>query len=669
MNLARAALALGAPPAWLALSAAVHPTPAAIDFTYDVLPLLQRQGCASAYCHGAATGQGGFKLSLFGSDPRADHAAITRDLGGRRLDLRQPEASLLLQKPLLITKHGGGRRLERGSEAYAGLRAWIDAGAPFVADGTRELRELAAERDGDRLVVTAHFADARRDVSGLATFTSTDERIARVDAAGNIVEVGPGEAWLLARYAGATARVRVLRPFGQTPPTDEATQPFDRTFVARMRALGLTPAPPAAPERLARRLWLDLVGRPPSPRELTRFVADGAPVPATVDKLMATAEFTDVFAARLATWLEIPTVSVERDPERARNARLRATLHDLVAGDAPLTELATAVLAADSGFLQRDEDPRDRAEFVGRSLLGLRIGCARCHDHPHDRWRQGEHLAFSACFASPRRAPEGGMMAGVMFDAETGDTVPPRLLPLPGADDAVLATDRFPALRAFVLDATHDLFARNVVNRAFAWLLGRGLVEPLDDHRDSNPAAHEEWLSALQAEFHAGGGRLRPLLRALLTSRLYALESTEGGSATQDHGDDPASHWFARRAPKPLTGDELRRALAATAGVPASQVSTLPTSPLALRLALLNGEVLGKATLGARGNTVEMIATLGGSASEQLDELFLTCLSRRPRSEERAAFLPHLEAASDGEHALRELALALLLSREAEFVR
>ena len=428
--------------------------------------------------------------------------------------------------------------------------------------------------------------------------------------------------------------------------------------------LGLTPAEPAAPERLARRLWLDLVGRPPSPRELTRFVADGAPVPATADKLMATREFADVFAARLATWLEIPTTDAEREPERARNARLRATLHELVAGDAPLTELAKAVLAADSGFLQRHEDPRDRAEFVGRSLLGLRLGCARCHDHPNDRWRQGEHLAFSACFASPRRAPEGGMMAGVMFDAETGDTVPPRLLPLPGANEAELATDRFPALRAFVLDAAHDLFARNVVNRAFAWLLGRGLVEPLDDHRDSNPAVHEEWLSALQTEFHGGGSRLRPLLRALVTSRLYALESDANA-----HDDDPASHWFARRAPKPLTGDELRRALAATAGVPAAQVPTLPTSPLALRLALLNGEVLGRATLGARGNSVEMIATLGGSASEQLDELFLTCLSRRPRSEERAAFLPHLEAASDGEHALRELAIALLLSREAEFVR
>ncbi len=670
MNPLRACLLLGALPAWVALAPGAHGdvTP---DFTYDVLPLLQRQGCASAYCHGAATGQGGFKLSLFGSDPRADHAAITRDLGGRRLDLRDPDASLLLQKPLLRTKHGGGRRLERDGDAHRLLRAWIGSGARFDGGAARELRGLEAVRVGERMTVTGSFADGRRDVSGLATYSSTDERIARIGADGTIVEEGPGEAWLLARYAGATARVRVLRPFGapdQTTAPTTTEHALDVAFVARMRELGLAPGAPAAPERLARRLWLDLCGRPPTPGELRRFLtADPhTRMATTADALLATREFVEIGAARLASWLELPAPDADRDFERARLAHLRATLRDAVEADAPLGELVGKVLALDEGFLQRHEDPRDRAEYVGRSLLGLRIGCARCHDHPNDRWRQGEHGAFSACFASPRRAPEGGMVAGMMFDADSGEAIAPRLLPLPGTDDAVLRGDRHAALRAFVLDATHDRFARNIGNRVFQWLFGRGLVEPLDDHRDSNPALCEEWLAVLQAAFHAGGGRMRPLLRFVVTSRLYALDS---GNDPDSSDDGAATRWFAARGPKALDGDALRRALAATMGVPVARAPSLPASPLALRLALLNGAMLGAATFDAPGNSVEVIATLGGSAGEQLDELFLTCLTRLPRADERAAFAPDLEASDDRARTLRELAIALLLSREAEFVR
>lgn len=647
-------------------------TPArAPDFVCDVLPLLQRQGCASAYCHGAATGQGGFKLSLFGSAPEADHAAITRALGGRRLDLLDPEQSLLLQKPLRRVVHGGGRRLYEGSREHVLLRAWITAGAPFALAADERLHQLTAHRAGDELCVEAHFVDPRgartADVSRLAEFSTSDDRVAAIDGDGHIVDGGPGEAYLFARYGGRNARVAVLRPFG--PPlgdvADADPSPLDAAFVVRMRALGLTAAPPASPLRLLRRLHLDLTGMPPSNQAMRRFLALPAAtrVQATVDELLATPAFAEMLGRRLATWLELPGED-EAAPARRQQVRaLRAQVLAFAAGDRAWPELTRTLLADGSPYLGQHEDPRDRAELVARALLGVRVGCARCHDHPHDRWRRRDHLAFAACFTDRRQARQQTMATGDreppgqqrgeqpparLFDPDTGEPVTPQLLPL--ADDPQPAS-----LVAFVHDRRHDYAARALCNRVFAWLLGRGLVEPLDDHRDTNPAVHEAWLAALQATFHAGGDRLRPLIAAVVTARVYQLDS-----AADETELDPRTRFFAWRASKPLDADVLRRAITAALGVEESALPALPASPLRRHLELLNGEAMTRA-LHAPGNTIEALSTLGGEAGEQLDALFSTCLTRLPTADERAALLPDFDA-----HAC---AFALLASREFEFLR
>ncbi|HLU39785.1 MAG TPA: DUF1549 domain-containing protein, partial [Planctomycetota bacterium] len=504
MLLRRATLLLCGIPAALAPLAGPGEPPAhdprgldPTDFVHAVLPVLQRQGCASAYCHGAATGQGGFKLSLFGGDPQADHAAITRALGGRRLDLLAPEASLLLAKPLRLVDHGGGKRLTEDSEQHALLRAWIAAGAPFAPEVPRRLVDLQVAPDGGRLVVTATFAaggtTTTADVTALATFSSSAQDVATVDRAGRFAIVGPGEAHLFTRYAGATARVTVGRPFGDEVAVEGTAREgdLDALFAARLADLGLAPAPEAPPERIARRLWLDLVERPPTAFELQRFLEmpEGERIARAADALLATPEFAVAAARRLRAFFEVPEVEDAPPGARAAVVALHQRVRAAAEADEPLPDLTRDLLAHGGPFLARREDPRDRAELVARTMFGVRLGCARCHDHPDDRWRQRDHLAFAACFAPP---PRGARAPSSLFDEHTGEPVVPRLLPLRGADEHGAGD-----LHAFVHSRAHDAFARAFANRVFAWLLGAGLVEPLDDHRETNPARHEAWLEAL----------------------------------------------------------------------------------------------------------------------------------------------------------------------------
>jgi hypothetical protein len=621
--------------------------------------LLQRQGCASAYCHGAATGQGGFKLSLFGSDAHADHAAITQALGGRRIDLLAPDASLLLEKPTRRLPHGGGKKIVLGSDEYQRLRRWIAAGAPFASEPPRTLRALTLHVQDDRVRARARFDAggdlAERDVSALAEFSTSDERIASVDTQGRITWHGDGEAFLFARYAGTTARVAVLRPRGKvTAPAPASTHPLDTVFFARLGELGIAPGLPAPAARIARRLFLDLAGRPPTAFELDRFLAapEHERVAQTTDALLASPAFTDVTTRAVLAWFDAGGDAAET---------LARTVREHVAADAPWSAFTAALLAPGSGFYRRQQDPRDRAEHVARTLLGTRIGCARCHDHPHDRWRQTDYLAFAACLSGSAdvmagTAAETAMtpaMSPALYDEHTGAAITPRLLPLPRASSA---TD----LHTFLHDPAHDLAARTLCNRVFAWLLGRGLVEPLDDHRDTNPARHESWLAALQQTFHQGGGRLRPLVRAVVTSAVYQLDS-----ANDRAGDDNDATWFAHRTAKPLHGEHLSRAMAAVLEVDHDLLAGLPSSPLARRLALLHSGRLPRAAR-APANAVAVLRDLGGSPQEQLGAAFVACLTRAPTPAEREALLPDLDT---GRTTIRDVVHGLLLSREFEFVR
>jgi hypothetical protein len=626
-------------------------TPArAVDFVHEVLPTLQRAGCSSAYCHGSATGRAGFKLSLFGSDAEADYSAITAQLGGRRLDLQDPPASLLVQKALGRLDHGGGRRLARDGFAHGLLLEWIAGGAPWRGTVAAQLTGLTLSVDDERMRAVATYegenGPEQRDVSDLALFSSTNPNVVEIDVEGVVRERGAGLAYGIARYGNQTARVRIVRAFPAAGHGADSlalsSHALDVVWGRHLRELGLAPAPRVGCERLARRLYLDLIGRPPTPQELREFTA--APdVAAVASRLTLRPEFAEVWGERLARWLEVPT----NGPDAAR---LRAACVAAVHNGGRVTSIANDVIDGRLGAVDRLPDARDRGEYVARTLLGVRIGCARCHDHPLDHWRRREHLAWSACFAQRRPDGMGGTTDGVLFDPDRGDAVTPELPAFGSLPARIVGEDRRGALREFVGAREHDQLARNFANRTFAELLGRGLVEPPDDHRVGNPACAPELLETLVAELHGQEDRLAALVVFVTTSALYAADvSAESG---------PAVDLFAARASLPLRPEAYVRALTAIVG--GAPVQALPGSPLARELALQNGTALPD-LLARGGSTIDAIFDLGGSGPERLDELWLTVLSRSPRQEEIERFLPF---ASGDLASFRDLAQALFTGRE-----
>ena len=475
----------------------------------------------------------------------------------------------------------------------------------------------------------------------------------------SVTPLAAGEAWIIARYAGRNARAVIRQSFNEDPPDESTTtHPLDSAWLAGLESLGLRSSAEADAFVLARRVHIDLAGRPPTPDELDAFIAlpPARRLAKTADRLMRTEAFVQVFAGHYRHWLELPEGRSEKDFENPRNTKLRRYLLESVRQNKPLPQLARDILGGGEagGFVSRHNDPRDRAEYVGRTLLGLSIGCARCHDHPMDRWQQREHLAFSAYFADARPNPEGGMMAGKLFLPGTGKAVQPALLQLNPA--APLAPDD--ELAWSILDGGHDQFGRNVANRFFGILVGKHLVDAPDDHRLSNPAIHGALLDALVREFGRTDGDLRKLIRTIVTSRVYALASQPGEGRAL--ATDPAARYLARREARPLTPTQFKRAVESVVGDELPHEPP-PESPLARQLYVLNSGLI-QGGLAKPGNSVAAIGDFVSEPADQLRELFRLVLSRDPRPSEAEAFLPTLQ--KQGATGLGDLAFALMAGRE-----
>lgn len=645
-------------------------------FDFDVAPHLAKAGCAAADCHGGATGRGGFKLSLFATNPRADYRALTEELDGRRIDLREPKKSLLLRKPTRQLKHKGGKVIDEDSEAYRALSAWIAQGAPYARGVPEKVEKLSLVREGDQVKVMAFFlneegARRAREVTGMARFESTNERVVSVEGDGKVTEHGSGRAWILAHYGLASARLAISRPFDEKAFLGRATGPqhqFDAVWRATLIGLGLESAPPAPKHQYLRRLALDLVGRPPTLDEIQAFEEDAA---ATVERLLESKEFVEQWTRHLSEWFEIPPATADLRHTRERNGRLRSRVRTFVTSkEGNLRNFARAWFTepAKAEFVARFGDPRDRAEFVGRSLLGISLGCARCHNHPQDRWSQADHLQFSALFADARPGKvEGTMNAGTFFLPGDGKPVRPALLSLAGKTVPLDSKQSHgEQLASFLQEDASEAFARNAANRIVGILLGQHLVDAPDDHRLSNPSVHGGvLLHHLAISLEEGEFRLRPFIRYVVDSQLYRA-STEPMLKDVEGRDHHVRYW-ARREARPLEGDAYLRAVAAVLGVPQPQEAA-PETPLADQLHRLNGGLLQQ-WLRSPGNQVDAIFEFQADARKQLEELYLLTLSRPPRKEEQKAFLSVLSKAEDPLVAGRDLALALLLSREFSSVR
>lgn len=641
------------------------------SFRFEVLPILERSGCAAAACHGGATGRGGFKLSLFGSEPASDWRAITEQHFGRRVDVANPEASLLLRKATKRYDHGGGRVLRADESAYETILQWIRDGAPSDLEAAPAIAALRLELEGSRVRSFVRKVGAEDDVcvDDFAHYWASDPAALRVDEDGTFEIRAPGEHWIYARYAGATARVRVLRPF--TAPTsapgvraaaadassDSAAtcaQEIDALWRAQLARLGLVAGPAATRATIARRLSIDLADRTPTAAERRGTQDSGAhDLGVLVDRLCDAARFREVIGAMLESTFEL-----EDDEGLAQIARQTSRqLREVLAAELPklrtVGDLVRGLLEPGPmrRVLTRHADPRDRAEFYGRSLLGVRIGCARCHDHPSDRWRRNEHLEFSACFV------DAGSGSGRLYD-EDGRVVEPRLLPLRPGNSDVEATVTPREIREFTLDDAAELAARAWCHRVFVRLFGRTLYAPVDDQRLTNPVLHEAVLDRLARDMIDNDMRLDRPFRVLARTQLYGLASADEKSAAI-----AVRHLAAR--PVRVLGPARRLVVAAGAlGVPARPARLSP-SPVRSELELRHGPQF-RTLLDEAGGYVDLLA-LTTQPRARLDEIWLHFLGRPPRPRERELFESSARTGDRG--VLRDLVFAVLSSAEFSVLR
>jgi hypothetical protein len=422
------------------------------SFQLDVMPILSKAGCNGGGCHGAIAGKAGFRLSLFGYDPQSDYLTITRDARGRRIDLAEPGASLLLTKPTTALAHKGGKRLDVGSEDYRILAAWIEAGCPGPRADEKRLVgiDLAPAEStvavGEKLAVavTARYDDgSTRDVTRWARFTSADETVAAVDPTGSVTVVGHGKGALTAWFSSQIAVASVIAPFPHAvSAADYAAAPrtnlIDELNLAQLEQLHLKPSPPCDEATFLRRAFLDTIGRLPSLEEVREHLADRSPAKKErlVELLLARPEFVDYWAYK---WSDVLLVSGAKLRPAAVNA-YAGWIRDRVAENTPWDELVREIVTSRgssvengaTNFFAVHQDPETVAENVAQAFLSLSINCAKCHNHPLEKWTNDQYYSFANLFARVRAKGWGGEARegdGVrtLFVESQGDLLQPRM--------------------------------------------------------------------------------------------------------------------------------------------------------------------------------------------------------------------------------------------------
>ena len=717
----------------------------ALSFTNDVMPVLTRAGCNQGACHGAQHGKGGFKLSLLGYDPDEDYPVIARHGGGRRVVKSAPEQSLLLRKATLAIAHGGGRRMGSESPEYGLLAEWIGAGLPGpVADdvavtavevhpAVRVVR-LAGGKPrpaavhvpqtagaprvlrldpGLRLTALARFADGRtEDVTQKAQFNSLNDAVAGADPSGRVSVSSSGETGIMVRYRGQVAVARVTVPYRVVPA---APSPPEKGFVdplvaARWRQMGLAPSGPCTDAEFMRRLYLDVLGILPLPDEIRAFVASGdvRKRERLIDAVLARPEYIDYWTLKWGDLLRNHRDKLGEKGMWSFYNWLRAAFRENKPMDRFASELITAqgstFTNGPANYYRVARTPADLAETTAQVFLGIRLACAKCHHHPFEKWSQDDYHQMAAFFARVdlKGSEEFGIFGGeqVVWVRPSGEVNNPRSgkqmapTPLDGkpSDDPV---DRRRALAQWLTGPDNLLFARSIVNRYWGYLMGRGIVEPIDDMRVSNPPSNPELLDALARDFIKHRYDLKHLIRTIVTSRVYQLSSNP---TLQNKPDEV---FFTKYTAKRMGAEELLDALVSATGArekfpnlpagvravqlpdpgvasafldvfgrPERQITCecerSPEPNMAQALHLMNGDYLQNKIAAPEGRIAKLLAAKK-SDDEIVEELYLVTFSRTPTPDEITRARLSVLASPNKKEGFEDLLWALLNSREFLF--
>jgi len=563
------------------------------EFTRHVLPVLSKNGCNSGACHGALAGKGGFKLSLRGYNPDGDYFAITRQAQGRRVEFADPGRSLLLAKPSGALPHKGGLRFEPLSDDYRVLAEWIIAGAaPPRHDVQLERTEVwprqVTLKQGEQqpLVVRAFYSDGRvEDVTRWVKFSSTNETVASVDDGGRVSIVGSGEGAIVAWFSSQIVLARVTVPFpNEVVPQQYADAPrrnfIDQLVLDKLQQLNLTPSPRSSDSQFLRRAYLDAIGTLPTPAEVQAFLNDDRfdKRDRLIDDLLTRTEYVDYWTYK---WSDLLLVN----GRRLRPVAVKTYydwIHGHVSRNTPWDELVRQIITATgetnvngaTNFYSLHQSPEEMSENICQAFLSLSIGCAKCHNHPLEKWTNDQYYALASHFARVRAKGWGGdgrggdgvrtvvlASEGELVQPLTGRPQPPA--PLDGEPLAFAAQgDRREHLADWLTNPANPYFSRAIVNRVWANFFGIGLVEPVDDLRASNPARNEPLLRALADYVVERDFDLKSLMRTIMQSETYQRSSDVGP------GNQADDRYFSRYFPRRLTAEVLLDAISLATDVP-----------------------------------------------------------------------------------------------------
>jgi hypothetical protein len=579
-------------------------TPVVWSFRNDVIPVLTKVGCNQGACHGALAGKNGFKLTLRGYDPDVDYDTLTRQSLGRRVSLSDPKHSLMLLKPTMAIPHGGGKRLDEKSLEYRVLAEWIASGTPRPSDPDPQITGLevyppsATLQTGaeQQLVVQARYSDGNvRDVTRWVKYSSSDEGVASVDDFGHVKMNGSGEAAITLWYSSRVSYSRLAVPYpGKVDPTlytsFQRRNYIDDFVMAKLKGLNIGPSGAADDATFLRRAYLDAAGILPKPEEVEAFLADTSADKRekAIDALLARSEFIEYWAYKWSDLLMVSSKKLRPSATWDFYYWIRESVRQNKPWDKMVREIFTATGdTRENGQLNYwvlHKDPIDIAENTTLAFLGQRLTCARCHNHPLEKWTQKQYYGYANLFS--RVGLKNGSENGdfIVFAKISGDINHPRLLkPLPptplDAPSIPLdsTADRRIAFADWLTSPKNTLFARAIVNRVFANFMGRGLVDGVDDLRATNPASNEELFAALTADFVKNGYDIKRLIRTIMTSGVYQLSSESNATNASDN------KYYSKYIVKRLSAEVLLDAMSQVTGV-ATKFANYPPGTRAMEL-------------------------------------------------------------------------------------
>lgn len=710
-------------------------------FRNDVQAVLSRLGCNMGACHGALAGKGGFRLSLRGYDSDVDFTSIARQLRGRRIEIADPGRSLLLAKPTGALPHKGGIRLDTGSRDYQVLSQWIAAGAQPPTDGDARLQRISvlpenailANGDKANILVNAHYDDGRVvDVTHWAKFTATDETVASVDDSGQVNVRGSGEAAVLVWFGSQVMLSRMIVPFDNSIDDeifDSAPRSnfIDELNLAQLKVLRLLPSPQADKATYVRRATLDTIGRLPTTAETQAYLVDDSPDSRSrlIDRLLASDEFADYWAYKWSDLLLVNGTKLRPLAVKSFYQWIHQAVKENRSWDRIVQEVLTATGdSRDVGatnFYAIHQTPEEMTENASQAFMGLSIGCAKCHNHPLEKWTNDQYYAMANLFARVRAKgwggePRNGDGVRTVYVASSGELVQPgRGKPQPPApldadpiefDDP---RDRREVVASWMTSSENPYFSRAIANRVWANFFGRGLVESVDDLRLSNPASNEPLLAAISQHLVDNAFDLKQLMRAILASETYARSSTPLDENVAESKYN--SRYYPRRLMAEVLLDSIDQVLetstsfttVAFPGADSQKTDFYPAGTKAIQLYdasidsyflktfgrnpreivcecersaessmvqvlhMSNGETINP-KLADTKNRISKWLDQGLSDPEIIDSLFLAALARRPSDDEAKNLLSLIaEYGDDRRQAIEDAFWSVLTSTEFTF--